>query len=175
MVSRLAYWYCPPPFPHPIIIPGGGVCTATTHNRSMLFVYKFIAPPYHYTYGSVHSMYRARYQPVGVTGIWVGGRIGIAPPRHCPVDTVEAATSSHTPADTVEATTSSDVAVPSRCSAASPNTKCLVYTSTRDSDASPIDQQLKRVKVTTRAGVINHTNDNTPVHRDPETDTDGDI
>ena len=39
-------------------------------------------------------MYRVRYQPVGVTGIWFGGRIGVAPPRHYPVDTVDAATSS---------------------------------------------------------------------------------
>ena len=151
--------------------------------------------------------------------MWVGGRIGIAPPpRPGSEDTVEATTSSgtssifgramhrasgetatlrydaalampqpatsvkvrvvgvrtwsmsvespsHDPAATVEAATSSDGAVPSSGSAASPSGRA----------ASPIDQQLKRVRVTTRAGAINHTSDSTPVHRDPETDTDGDI
>ena len=158
-------------------------------------------------------MHRVRHQSVGVTGIWIGGRIGVAPPRHHPVDTVEAATSSdgavppsgsaasasgdavpssgdaaspmeqqptsvrvttwlmsiappiHNPSDTGEAATSSDGDVPSRGSAASPSGRA----------ASPIAQQLKRVRVTTRAGAINHTSDSTPVHRDPETDTDDDI
>ena len=136
-----------------------GVFTAATHNRSILFVYKFIASPYHSTYGSVHSMHRVRYQPVGVTGIWIGGRVGVAPPRHHPVDTVEAATSS-------------DGAVPSRGSAASPSGRAA---SPSGRAASPIDQQLQRVRVTTRAGAINQTSDSTPVHRDPETDTDDDI
>ena len=103
-------------------------------------------------------MYRVRYQPVGVTGIWFGGRIGVAPPRHYPADTVEAATSS-------------DGAVPPIGRAASASGEAAPPSGR---DASPIDQQLKRMRVTTRAGEINHTSDNTPIHRDPETETDTD-
>ena len=157
--------------------------------------------------------------------MWVGGRIGIAPPpRPGPEDTVEATTSSgtssifgralsasgetatlrydaalampqpatsvrvrvmgvrtwsmsvenpsHDPADTVEAASSSDGNVPPIGCAASASSGDATPPSGRD--ASPIDQQLKRVRVTTRAGAINHTSDNTPVHRDPETETDTD-
>ena len=78
---------------------------------------------------------------------------------------------SHDPADTVEAATSSDGAVPPIGRAASASGEAAPPSGR---DASPIDQQLKRVRVTTRAGAINHTSDNTPVHRDPETETDTD-
>ena len=165
----------------------------------MLFVYKFIEPPYHYTYGSVHSMYRVRYQPVGVTGMWVGGRIGVAPPMHGPVDTVEATASSGTSSIFGRALSASGETATLRYDAASPMPQQATSVRVRTwlmsvenpshdpagtveaatppsgRDASPIDQQLKRMRVTTRAGAINHTSDNTPIHRDPETDTDGDI
>ena len=160
----------------------------------MLFVYKFIEPPHHYTYGSVHSMYRVRYQPVGVTGMWVGGRIGIAPPMHGPVDTVEATASSGTSSIFGRALSASGETATLRYDAASPvpqpatsvrvrvvgartwsmsvenpshDPAGTVEAATPPSgrDASPIDQQLKRARV-------NNTDPETEPETEPDTAAD---
>ena len=129
---------------------------------------------------------------MGDIGIWSGGRIGIGVPSHCPLDTVESATSRDgvVPSSGVspsgQAASSSDCDTSSGGYAAPPSGRDASsggYASSPRGHAassgraatSPIEQQPTSVRVTTRAGAINHTSDSTPIHRDAETDTDVDI
>ena len=115
---------------------------------------------------------------MGDIGIWSGGRIGIGVPSHCPLDTVESATSRDGVVPSIgvspsgRAASSSDRDASSGGYAASPSGHAA---SSGRAATSPIEQQPTSVRVTTRAGAINHTSDSTPIHRDAETDTDVDI